>query len=166
MPAATPAQQVSARPKPSPTRLADSPRARTRVVSFIGHACRGGRPWCDAAPDGTLPASTPEGGQLSYYRPAARRYDERRAATPEDIASSDEMIKLVQYAMAGASAGDREAFILHAIEGFMIDEVATITDRKPDEVISSINSVRERLRRSPPIAGRFYDKTRPSSAAD
>lgn len=109
--------------------------------------------------------------QLQFHQPDESFSEEnviadRRTATPEDIASSDEMIRLVQYAMAGAKPGDREAFILHAIEGFMIDEVATITDRKPDEVISSINSVRERLRRSPPIAGRFYDKTRPSSAAD
>ena len=82
------------------------------------------------------------------------------------MASSDEMIRLVQYAMAGATPSDREAFILYAIEGFMIDEVAAITDRKTDDVLSSISLVRERLRRSPPIANHFRDKPRPSSAAD
>src|SRR5262249_30053040 len=91
---------------------------------------------------------------------------DRRAVTPEAMASSDEMIRLVQYAMSGASPSDREAFILYAIEGFMVDEVAAITDRKADDVLSSINVVRERLRRSPPIASHFRGRPRPSSAAD
>ena len=61
---------------------------------------------------------------------------------------------------------DREAFILYAIEGFVVQEVAAITDRKADDVVSSINLVRERLRRSPPVVDHFRDKPRPSSAAD
>ena len=48
----------------------------------------------------------------------------------------------------------------------MIDEVASITDRKPNEVLSSINLVRERLRRSPPLAGRFKAMPFESRAAD
>lgn len=109
--------------------------------------------------------------RLQFHQPDESFTEEniiadRRTATPEDMASSDEMIRLVQYAMAGASPSDREAFILHVIEGFMIQEVAAITDRKPDEVLSSIHVVRERLRRSPPIADRFYDRQQPSRAAD
>jgi len=109
--------------------------------------------------------------QLQFHQPDESFTEEtiipdRRMETPEDIASSDEMITLIQYAMAGANPSDREAFILHAIEGFMIDEVATITDRKPNEVLSSINLVRERLRRSPPIASRFKNKPLQSGAAD
>jgi DNA-directed RNA polymerase specialized sigma24 family protein len=109
--------------------------------------------------------------QLQFHQPDESFTEEtiipdRRMATPEDNASSDEMITLVHYAMAGARPNDREAFILHAIEGFMIDEVASITDRKPDEVLFSINLVRERLRRSPPIASRFKDRPFQSGAAD
>jgi len=109
--------------------------------------------------------------QLQFHQPDESFTEEtiipdRRAATPEAMASSDEMIRLVHYAMAGANPSDREAFILYAIEGFMVDEVAAITDRKADEVLSSINLVRERLRRSPPIVNHFSNNPRPSSAAD
>jgi len=83
---------------------------------------------------------------------------DRRMATPEDIASSDEIIALVQFALNGASRADREAFILHAVEGFSVEEIADITDRNPGEVQSSIAGAREHLRRSQPLASRFKDK--------
>lgn len=83
---------------------------------------------------------------------------DRRVATPEDIASSDEMIALVQFALDGAKRPDREVFILHTIEGFSVDEIAAITDRKPDEIRSSISAARDHLRRSPPLADRFRDQ--------
>jgi RNA polymerase sigma factor (sigma-70 family) len=91
---------------------------------------------------------------------------DRRTATPEDIASSDEMIALVQFALNGASRRDRESFILHAVEGFSVDEIAAITDRPPEEVRSSIASARKHVRRSAPIAGRFKDKLLGASTAD
>ena len=98
--------------------------------------------------------------QLQFHQPDESFTEEtviadRRLATPEDVASSDEMITLVQYALNGVNRAHREAFILSAIEGFTVDEIAAITDRKGDEVRSSILSVREHLRRSPPIANRF-----------
>ncbi len=83
---------------------------------------------------------------------------DRRLATPEDIAYSDEMMTLVQYALNGARSADREAFILHVIEGFSVEEIAAITDRKLDEVRSSVAVVREHLRRSPPLASRFPNR--------
>src|SRR5580704_16069558 len=92
---------------------------------------------------------------------------DRRAATPEDIASSDEMVTLVQFALEGASRPDREAFILYAIEGFSLDEIGVITDRKPDEVRSSIELAREHLRHLAPLANRFKlkpDRLVPASA--
>ena len=109
--------------------------------------------------------------QLQFHQPDESFTEEtvipdRQATNPEDVVYSDEMMTLLQYAVAGASRLDREAFILHVVEGFMLDEVAVITDRKTDEVLSSINAVRERLRRSPPIANRFRDKPLHLSAAD
>ena len=80
---------------------------------------------------------------------------DRRAATPEDIASSDEMIALVQLALDGALRPDRESFILHAVEGFSVEEIAAITDRKSDVVRTSIATAREHLRQSAPLAGRM-----------
>jgi DNA-directed RNA polymerase specialized sigma24 family protein/ribosome-associated translation inhibitor RaiA len=83
---------------------------------------------------------------------------DRRVATPEDIASSDEMVTLVQFALEGASRADREAFILHAIEGFSLEEIGVITDRKSDEVRSSIELAREHVRHLAPLANRFKSK--------
>jgi DNA-directed RNA polymerase specialized sigma24 family protein/ribosome-associated translation inhibitor RaiA len=83
---------------------------------------------------------------------------DRRTSTPEDIASSDEMVTLVQFALEGADRSDREAFILHAIEGFSLDEIGVITDRKPDEVRSSIELARKHLRHLAPLANRFKPK--------
>jgi RNA polymerase sigma factor (sigma-70 family) len=87
---------------------------------------------------------------------------DRRLSTPEEIAYSDEMVTLVQLALDGAGRAEREAFILHAIEGFSVEEISAITDRKSDEVRSSVALAREHLRRSPPLAnrppGRFREK--------
>jgi RNA polymerase sigma factor (sigma-70 family) len=83
---------------------------------------------------------------------------DRRLSTPEEIAYSDEMITLVEFALGKADQIDREAFILYGIEGFSMEEIAAITDRKPDDVQASIARAREQLRRSPPIANRFKDK--------
>jgi len=91
---------------------------------------------------------------------------DRRTATPEDIASSDEIITLVQFALNGASRADREAFLLHTVEGFSPEEIAAITDRKTEEVQSSIAGAREHLRRSAPIANRFKEKLTQASASD
>lgn len=100
--------------------------------------------------------------ELQFHQPDETFIEEtviadRRVATPEDIASSDEMIALVQYALGSATATDREAFILHVIEGFTVEEIAAITDRKAEAIRSSITVARDHLRRSPPLASRFRD---------
>ncbi len=91
---------------------------------------------------------------------------DRRVSTPEDIAYSDEMITLVQVALNGAKRPEREAFILHAMEGFSVEEIAAITDRKPEDIRSAIAAAREHLRRSPPIANRLRDKLLQQPGAD
>ena len=101
--------------------------------------------------------------QLQFHQPdetltAENIIADPRTATPEDIAYSDEMITLVQFALEGVSSVDREAFVLYAIEGFSLEEICSIGDRKLDEVKASIARAREHLRRSPPIANRFKDK--------
>jgi DNA-directed RNA polymerase specialized sigma24 family protein len=83
---------------------------------------------------------------------------DRRLSTPEDIAYSDEMITLIQFALNGAGRPDREAFVLHAVEGFSEEEIASITDRRPEEVKSSIAKAREHLRRAGPIPSRLRAK--------
>lgn len=83
---------------------------------------------------------------------------DRRVSTPEDIAYSDEMLARVQVALGSAERHVREAFILHALEGFSVEEVATITDRASVSVELSIAAAREHLNRSPSTANRFRDK--------
>jgi len=91
---------------------------------------------------------------------------DRRVATPEDIASSDEMLALTQFALDGASREDRESFILHAIEGFSVEEIAVIQDCKPEEVQDRISAAREHLRRSPPFSKSPKHKPYHASASD
>jgi RNA polymerase sigma factor (sigma-70 family) len=79
-------------------------------------------------------------------------------ATPEEIAYTDEMFTLVQFALEGASPHDRETFILHALEGFSVDEIAAITGRRPEEVQQAIGRTREKLRRAFPIDNSFKKK--------
>jgi RNA polymerase sigma factor (sigma-70 family) len=89
---------------------------------------------------------------------------DRRLATPEQIADSDEMLQLVQSALAGASRSDRESFVLHAIEGFSVEEIAAITDRKAADVVSSVARARENLHKCTPIASRFRQQKWPVAA--
>jgi RNA polymerase sigma factor (sigma-70 family) len=79
-------------------------------------------------------------------------------ATPEEIAYTDEMFTLIQFALEGASPHDRETFILHALEGFSVDEIAAITGRRPEEVHQAIDRAREKLRRAFPIDNSFKKK--------
>jgi DNA-directed RNA polymerase specialized sigma24 family protein len=109
--------------------------------------------------------------ELQFHQPDEMLTEEsviadRRTATPEDIASSDEMVSLVQYALNGAKRPDREVFILHTIEGFSVEEICEITDRRQEEIRSSILAARDHLRRSPPLANRFREKFLQDTAAD
>jgi RNA polymerase sigma factor (sigma-70 family) len=81
-----------------------------------------------------------------------------RVSSPEEIAYTDEMITLVQFALRGANPEDREVFILHALEGFSFEEIAAITDRKPDEIHSAIGRVRDKLRHAFPVNSPFKKK--------
>lgn len=106
--------------------------------------------------------------ELQFYQPDETLTGEdviadRRTATPEDIASSDEMITLVQVALEGAQRPDRESFILHAVEGFSVEEIAAITDRKADDVRTSIAAAREQLRHSAALAGRMNGRILPAT---
>ncbi len=100
---------------------------------------------------------------LQYHQPDETLTRENtirddRTATPEDIAASDEMVAMVYLALRNASDVDREAFILNAIEGFTIEEIAAISERKSEDVRISIQTAREQLRKSPPVANRLRDK--------
>jgi DNA-directed RNA polymerase specialized sigma24 family protein len=77
-----------------------------------------------------------------------------RVPTPEQIFASDEMLRLIASALRDVGSGPREAFILFAIEGFGIEEIAAITGRPHDGVLNSISVAREHLRKAPGVAQR------------
>jgi RNA polymerase sigma factor (sigma-70 family) len=98
--------------------------------------------------------------ELQFHQPDEAITEEMmiadsRAATPEQIVGSDEMTHLIAAALRDMSAEHREAFILHAIEGFGVEEISAITGVPADRVLSSISTAREHLRKSPRFAGQF-----------
>jgi RNA polymerase sigma factor (sigma-70 family) len=83
-----------------------------------------------------------------------------RMATPEQIVGSDEMMRLIAEALHDISPAQREAFILHAMEGFGVDEISAITGIAPENISNSIAAAREHLRKSPGIARQFRGRFR------
>jgi RNA polymerase sigma factor (sigma-70 family) len=101
--------------------------------------------------------------ELQFHQPDETLSEEsviadRRVATPEQAFYSDEMNTLVESAMSGMSPAEREAFVLYGIEGFSMEEVAIIVDRKPEEVMASVSAARAHMRKSPALAHEFRDK--------
>ena len=79
-------------------------------------------------------------------------------ATPEDSAASEEMIRIVEVALSGTKAEDREAFLLYGIEGFTVEEIAVISSRTGDAVRGSIKAAREHLQKNLPSPVPLKDK--------
>jgi DNA-directed RNA polymerase specialized sigma24 family protein/ribosome-associated translation inhibitor RaiA len=88
-----------------------------------------------------------------------------RVATPEQIVASDEIMHLIASVLRDVGAGPREAFLLYAIEGFGIDEIAGITGLPHDGVLASISVARDHLRKTPGLARQFEGRLIPSGAA-
>jgi len=80
---------------------------------------------------------------------------DRRIADPEQTAYSDEMIALVHGALRGVDRTDREAFLLYGIEGFSLNEIASITGRHPEAVRESVERARDCVRKAPTVAREF-----------
>jgi len=98
--------------------------------------------------------------ELQFHQPDEAITEETiiadgRVATPEQIVGSDEMMRLIASALRDVSPAHREAFILHAIEGFGVDEISAITGAPPDRVLNSISAARDHLRKSPSLARQF-----------
>jgi RNA polymerase sigma factor (sigma-70 family) len=108
--------------------------------------------------------------ELQFHQPDESFTEETiiaddRVATPEQIAASDEMLHLIASALRDIAADQREAFILYAIEGFGIDEIAAITSLPPDRIRVSISVAREHLSKAPSLAHSFKNRFIPKGAA-
>ena len=88
-----------------------------------------------------------------------------RVATPEQIMASDELLRLVASALRDLGSGPREAFILHAIEGFSVEEIEAITGQPTERVIAFVSAARDHLRRAPGLAKQFQGRFAPTGAA-
>ncbi len=88
-----------------------------------------------------------------------------RISTPEQILASDELLRLIASALRDLGAGPREAFILHAVEGFSIDEIVGITGHPAERVIDFVSAARDHLRKAPGLARQFPGRFAPTGAA-
>jgi RNA polymerase sigma factor (sigma-70 family) len=108
--------------------------------------------------------------ELQFHQPDEAITEETviaddRVATPEQIVGSDEMMRLIASALHDVSPAQREAFILHAIEGFGVDEISAITGAPPESISISISAARDHLRKSPSFARQFKGRFAPTGTA-
>lgn len=80
---------------------------------------------------------------------------DRRVADPEQGLYSDEVTALVERALDGVDRTDREAFLLYGIEGFSLNEIASITGRHAEAVRESVERARNCVRKAPAVAREF-----------
>ncbi len=95
--------------------------------------------------------------QLQFHQPdesitGATVIPDFRVATPEQIMASDETMQLIASALRDLGSGPREAFILHALEGFGVEEIVAITGHSSDLVLAFISAARDHLRKAPGLA--------------
>jgi RNA polymerase sigma factor (sigma-70 family) len=83
---------------------------------------------------------------------------DRHGSTPEDEASNEELMTMVERALSHATSYQREAFLLFTMEGFRLAEIAAITQRTPEQVQTDVKIAREHLRRSLVAAGERRQK--------
>lgn len=108
--------------------------------------------------------------ELQFHQPdesitGATVIPDARVATPEQIMASDELLRVIASSLRDLGSGPREAFILHAIEGFGVDEIVAITGHPTDRILSFISAARDHLRKSPGLAREFQGRLAPTGAA-
>jgi RNA polymerase sigma factor (sigma-70 family) len=108
--------------------------------------------------------------ELQFHQPDESITEETiiaddRIATPEQIVGSDEIMRLIASALREVQPAHREAFILHALEGFGVDEISAITGASPERVSKSISAARDHLRKSPSFAQQFKGRLANTGAA-
>jgi DNA-directed RNA polymerase specialized sigma24 family protein len=108
--------------------------------------------------------------ELQFHQPdesitGATVIADARVATPEQIMASDELLRLIASSLRDLGSGPREAFILHAVEGFSVDEISAITGVPADRVLAFVSAARDHLRKAPGLAKQFPGRFVPTGAA-
>jgi len=114
-----------------------------------------------------IPSVMTNESQMQFHQPDECLMEEdvvpdRRTASPEESCASREWVALTESVLRGFSRPDREAFLLQAVEGFSVEEVAAITGRGEDDVRRSVTTARDRLRELVPNGNLHID---PKAAA-
>jgi DNA-directed RNA polymerase specialized sigma24 family protein len=136
----------------------------SRTDESNGHAM----PLEDSARQRNVKGSDEPG--LQFHQPdesitGATVIADARVATPEQIMASDELLRLIASALRDLGSGPREAFILHAIEGFSVDEIVAITGLPAERVLAFVSAARDHLRKTPGLAKQFPGRFVPTGAA-
>jgi len=108
--------------------------------------------------------------ELQFHQPdesitGATVIPDSRVATPEQIMASDELLRLIASALRDLGEGPREAFILHAVEGFSVEEIVAITGQPAERVLTFVSAARDHLRKAPGLATQFKGRFAPTGAA-
>lgn len=108
--------------------------------------------------------------ELQFHQPdesitGATVIADLRVPTPEQILASDELLRLIASSLRDMDAAPREAFILHAVEGFSIDEVVAITGVPAERVLGFVSSARDHLRKAPGLSKQFQGRLNSTGAA-
>ncbi|MCU1287410.1 MAG: sigma-24, subfamily [Acidobacteriales bacterium] len=87
---------------------------------------------------------------LQYHQPgeSISRADvtpDDRSPNPEEIAANDELIEQLEESLRGTKPEERETFVLYAIEGFTVKEIAEITLNTTEQVRTNILAARDHL---------------------
>ena len=126
------------------------------------------RPLEDSARQRNVKAS--DEPELQFHQPdesitGATVIPDERVATPEQILASDELLRLIASALRDLGSGPREAFILHAIEGFSVNEIVAITGLPAEKVLAFVSAARDHLRKTPGLARQFPGRLAPTGTA-
>jgi DNA-directed RNA polymerase specialized sigma24 family protein len=157
-----------------PERLALEPwlyRLALRALDDLSHAEESNgnaRPLEDSARRRNVKAS--DEPELQFHQPdesitGATVIPDPRVATPEQILASDELLRLIASSLRDLGAGPREAFILHAVEGFSVDEITAITGLPAERVLAFVSAARDHLRKTPGLAKQFPGRFAPTGVA-
>jgi len=108
--------------------------------------------------------------ELQFHQPdesitGATVIADARVATPEQIMASDELLRLIASSLRDLGSAPREAFILHAIEGFTVEEIVAITGLPTERVLAFVSAARDHLRKTPGLARQFQGRFVPTGAA-
>jgi len=104
-----------------------------------------------------MPNVRSEESHMQFHQPDELLQEEdvvadRRVATPEETCATLEWLALTESAMQSLPRLEREAFLLLAVEGFTVQEAASITGRDTEDIRKCTAAARARLRNLVPNA--------------